>query len=69
MNTIPRVVAHTKNGIVEIPETGDAKTDELLERIVRKAGENGRFPVTTATGEMFVADSERATREALREGA
>ena len=71
MTRLPaRLFAHGKKGTVEIPETGDAKLDELLERVVRKAGAHGGFPVTTASGEIYVGeDPETAARQALKGGA
>lgn len=65
----PRLFAHTRGGIVAIPETGDARADELLDRIVRRAGARGHFTVTTADGEIYTADPDRDARRALREGA
>lgn len=64
-----RLFVHGRKGTIEIPETGDATADQLLERIVRKAAGRGGVTVTTASGEIFIGDPDRAVRDALREGA
>ena len=64
-----RLFVHGRQGTIEIPETGDTKSDELLERICRRAGAKGGFAVTTASGEIYVGDPDKAARDALRDGA
>lgn len=53
------LIVHTSRGVVEVPETGDGRTDALLERICRRAG----FPVTTAAGELRAAERRESRAE------
>jgi hypothetical protein len=61
------LVVHTRRGVLEIPLTGDARTDALLEMWARRG--RGRVAVLRERGELALDPSSVTTSRADREAA
>jgi hypothetical protein len=61
----PRLYAHTRDRVIEIPLTGEPEHDALLERLAHLGG----GAVTRDTGELAVDPADDAARAALQDGA
>lgn len=64
MTARPHLKVYSRDGVVEIPLTGDPNYDALLERIARRGGTVLRDGVLTEE-----EPSEADTRAALQDGA